>query len=194
MIDYKTILGSVAVIVGMVGYFPYIRNVIKGTTKPHAFSWLIWGVLETVAFFAQIAKGADAGAWTTGFSAVIALGIAAAAFSKRENKITILDWVVLCGAILGITLWRVTSNPLLAVVCVTVADALGFVPTFRKAYNKPEEETLVEYVCSVLKWIIAVPALGALNLTTWLYPVSLIVSNGSFVIFSLIRRNKIRNS
>ncbi len=83
-----------------------------------------------------------------------------------------------------------TSNPLLAVIAVTVADLFGFVPTFRKAFQKPFEETIIEYEMSAFKWFISIFALGAISLTTVLYPVSLIITNGLFVAMVLVRRNQ----
>ncbi len=192
MNDYKVVLGSVAVIVAFVGYFFYVRDIMRGKTKPHAFSWLIWGLLEAIAFFAQLAKGGGAGAWVTGFGALIAIGVSIVGFVQREKDIKFIDWLALAGALIGIGLWQATSNPLLAVVSVTVADAVAFVPTFRKGYHKPQEETLIEYALSSVKWMIGIFALQSLNLTTWLYPASLIITNGSFVVMAAIRRRQLQ--
>ena len=190
-IAMKEILGVIALIAGFAGYFPYVRDMLKGKTRPHAFSWLAWGSLETVAFFAQLAEGGGAGAWITAASAVISFSITIYAFSRADKQIEPLDWVALSGAFVGIALWRLTDNPLLAVISVTVSDALGFVPTFRKSFNKPHEETLAEYAFSSVKWVISVPALGSLSVTTWLYPVSLIFTNLSFVVTMMIRRRQL---
>jgi len=190
--DYKNFLGVCAIIIGFIGYAPYLRNLYLKKTKPHTFSWLAWGLLEAIAFFAQINKGGGAGAWVTGASAGVALFVAGVAFTRKETEINTLDWVVFVGAILGILLWKFTRDPLLAVILVTVSDALAFIPTFRKSFYKPEQETLIEYGLSAVKWIFAIFALQTLNLTTWLYPASLILTNGSFVIMSLIRRYQLK--
>jgi hypothetical protein len=70
-LNYKIVLGVVATIIGFVGYAPYLRNLFLKKTKPHAFSWLVWGILEATAFFAQISKGGGPGAWVTGASAIV---------------------------------------------------------------------------------------------------------------------------
>lgn len=189
-VDYKSILGITATVLGFIGYFPYVRDTIRGTTRPHVFSWFVWGIMETIAFFAQIAEGARAGAWATGTSAVIMFFIIGLALTHADKQIRPFDWVALSGAIIGILLWRLTNSPLLAIISVTIADAFAFIPTFRKAYYKPNEETVIEYVFSALKWIVSLPALGAFNLTTALYPASLIVTNSAFVVMALIRRKK----
>jgi len=188
MENYKTYLGVLGIIVGFAGYAPYVRDVFTGKTKPHAFSWLAWSVLEWTAFFAQLSKHAGAGAWITGLSAMVGLLVACVALYRKETEIHVFDWVALCGAIIGIILWTLTNNPLLAVILVTISDALAFIPTFRKSFYKPDQETLIEYAFSAVKWMIAIFALQTISLTTWLFPASLIFTNGSFVIMSLIRR------
>ena len=193
-LEYKNILGVLAIVVAFTGYFFYIRDIIRGKTKPHAFSWLIWGILEAIAFFAQITEGAGAGAWVTGAGALLAIFVSVVGFVQKEKDIKFVDWLALIGAGIGIVLWQVTSNPLTAVVSVTIADAVAFVPTFRKGFHKPNEETLIEYLLSSLKWIIGIFALQSFSLTTWLYPASLVLTNGAFVAMAQIRRIQLRNS
>ncbi len=192
MINYKVVLGSLSVAVALAGYIPYIWNMIRGKTKPHAFSWLVWALLEGITFFAQISKGSGAGAWVTGVGAMIAGGVAVAAFINKDKEITVLDWTALSGAGIGIILWQVTKNPLTAVISVTIADALGFIPTFRKGYHKPDEETVLEYFLSTVKYTISIFALQSYSLTTWLYPASLILTNSLFVTMALVRRKQIK--
>src|SRR3989338_9631999 len=100
MTDYKIVLGIIAIILGFVGYMPYFREMFLGKTRPHVFSWFVWGLLTGIAFFAQIAKGGGAGAWVTGFSAIICFCIAVLAFFYGEKQITKSDWFSFAGALL----------------------------------------------------------------------------------------------
>ncbi len=186
--NYKVALGVLATALGLIGYVPYFRDIFKGKTKPHVFSWFVWGLLTAIAFFAQIAKGGGAGAWVTGVTAIACFVIAGLALKYGEKQITTTDRLSFVGAILGIILWRLTDSPLLAVVLVTVIDALGFLPTFRKAYYKPNEETASTFLLSSIKFIFGILALESFNLTTWLYPASLILMNGAFVVMVVWRR------
>ena len=194
MIDYKTILSIIAVALGFIGYGFYLRDVWRGTTRPHVISWFLWCVLELIVFFAQLAKGGGAGAYVTGMSALAALIIAITALKSPDKQIKLFDIVAFGGAIIGIVLWRLTDNPLTAVISVTVADAFAFSPTYRKSYTKPHEETLIEYGLAATKYTLALFALQSFNLTTALYPVSIICTNSAFVIMSLVRRKKLKTS
>ena len=51
---YKIILGSLAGIIAIVSYIPYLKDVLKGKTKSHAFSWFVWAMLTGIGFAVQI--------------------------------------------------------------------------------------------------------------------------------------------
>lgn len=99
--EYKTLLGLIATIIGLIGYVPYFRDIFKNKTKPHLFSWLILGLLTVIAFVAQVVEGGGAGAWVTGFTAAICFIVAALALFKGEKNITKSDWFCFVGALLG---------------------------------------------------------------------------------------------
>ena len=188
--EYKNILGAIAVAITFVSFIWYFRDVFYGQTKPHLFSWLVWGLLELIAYFAQVAKGAGPGAWVTVSSGLLCLCVFVIAIPRGEKNITRLDWISFLGALFGLALWIITKNPLSAVVLASFTDFLGFIPTFRKAYHKPQEETVILYASSCVKLVLAMIALHSFNLTTSLYPASLLVTNALFVTMVLIRRKQ----
>lgn len=184
----KLYLGAIATTVAILGYIPYVMEILRGRTKPHAFSWLVWGFLTGIAFVGQISEGAGAGAWATGVTTFVCGFIFIAALTKGEKNITRGDWLSLFGAAISLLFWFVTEGPLLSIVLVTIIDAFGFLPTFRKSFHRPHEETLITYVLSALKWMLVIFALENYTVVTWLYPVSLVMLNAAFVLMLTIRR------
>lgn len=184
----KTILGVVATLIAFYSYIPYFRDIFKGKTKPHAFSWLVWFLLTAIGFVAQVQDRAGAGAWVTGFTAFVAFFIFLAAIYRGEKHITKSDWACLIGAFAAMGLWALTKTPLLSVILITIIDALGFAPTFRKAYHKPHQETMQTFTLSALKFVIAIFALEHYSVVTVLYPASLVLMNGLFVVMLMSRR------
>lgn len=189
--DLKVALGIIATIIAFVSYVPYFRDIIRGQTKPHAFSWLIWGLLTGIAFIGQLIDNAGPGSWVTGFTTIVCLFIFIFALQRGEKHITKSDQISLAGAIMAIGLWLVTSDPLLAIILITVIDALGFYPTFRKSFYKPDQETAITYTLSAVKFAIAILALETYTIITWLYPASLVVMNAGFVVMLLVRRRRL---
>ncbi len=157
--DQKILLGALTILIGVVSYSFYFRDVLKGRTKPDGFSWLIWGVLATVIFFAQSAKDGGPGTWATAFTAFVCFLIALTAFYRGKSRIKLIDVVSLIGAAIGVCLWYYTKDPLFTVLLAIAVGAMGFVPTFRKAFDRPKEETAVTYFLNGLKFAAAMIAL-----------------------------------
>src|SRR4051812_31536568 len=108
MTDYKTWLGYLSTLLAFVAFAPYMWNMYKGKTKPHAFSWLIWSILQIIGFAAQVFGHAGPGAWATGVTGLFCLIISIVAFKKGEIKFATFDYFALAGAGLAIPLWLAT--------------------------------------------------------------------------------------
>lgn len=193
MFDYKNIFGYVSTFLVLVGAFRYARDTVRAKTRPHAFTWLVWGLLSGIAFVAQVISHAGAGSWIVGASSLYSLAISIYAFFYGDRKFTAFDWKSLSGALLGILLWVITKQPVIAVIIVSITDFLGFLPTYKKAFFKPFEETLSEYVFSSIAMLIGLFALSEITLTTTLYPATLVLSNGAFAILLVVRRNQMKS-
>ena len=194
MLNLQTILGGLAVLVGFAAYVFYFRDIFLGKTKPHAFSWLIWSILIGTAFFAQFLNYAGPGAWVTGFSAVMCFSIFLFALKKGEKNFTLGDKLGLGAASIALLLWYFTKNPLTSIFLIILVDVLGYVPTFRKSFFKPYEETVLTYFLAGFKFFFALLALKEYSLITALYPVYLLLSNGIFAGFLWVRRKQLKKS
>ena len=190
--DLKIFLGLLAILVGTIGYIPYFRNIFSGKTKPHVFSWLVWGILTTIAFAGQVAGKGGAGTWVTGFTALACFTIVALSLVKGSRDFPLVDWICLLGCAVSLGFWAITDNPLTAIVLVTIIDLVGFLPTFRKSYTKPNSETAFTYLMGSAKFFISLLALHEYSATTVLYPASLVITNGLFVIMIVIRRRQLK--
>lgn len=168
---YKEIISVIAISVTFIAFIPYIRSILRGETKPHAFSWIIWASVTFIIFLAQLADKGGAGAWPIGVSGVITLFVAILAYIKKtDHMIAKKDWVIFIIAMSAIPFWYITSNPLWAVVILTSVDLAGFIPTFRKAYYYPNEEKLLFYFLMASRNILVIIALENYSLTTLLFP------------------------
>lgn len=187
----KELLGIVSVFLSFLAYLYYFKDIFQNRTKPHAFSWLVWGSLTLVGFAGQVSAGAGPGAWVTGFTSVACFLIFLTALQKGEKKIVLFDWLSLAGAASALLLWFLTKEALLSIILVVLTDALGFFPTFRKSFVRPEQETLLMYFLSGLKFVPALFALKSVTLTTGLYPLYLVAANWLFVSLVLVRRKQL---
>jgi hypothetical protein len=186
---YKEFLSAFAIALTFIAFFPYIHSILKGQTRPHVFSWIIWGSTTFVVFLAQLADKGGAGAWPTGVSGVITIYVALLAYRKKsDNSVTTIDWLFFIVAMSSLPLWYVTSDPLWAVVVLTSVDVIGFVPGFRKAYHYPFDEDLRFFVIIVVRNFIAIMALAHFSLTTVLFPLATAVASLLYILMVMLRR------
>ncbi|RFA29230.1 hypothetical protein CAI21_10720 [Alkalilimnicola ehrlichii] len=191
----RGVLSGIAIGLTFVGFVPYIRAIRQHKTKPHVFSWVIWGSSTFIAFLAQLSGGGGVGAWPIGVSGLISLYIAILAYSRRaDSVITRQDWWFLLAAMSSLPLWYFTSDPLWAVVVLTAVDVIGFGPTLRKAYVRPHEENLVFFAIFAVRNAVAVAALEQYTLTTVLFPVATGLACVTLVAVVGYRRQAVRTS
>lgn len=96
--------GTAAVLLTCLAFLPYIRSTLRGRTRPHVFSWVIWGTNTALAYL-----------------------------KRADVSITPTDWLFLGLALAALPLWHWTDDPLWAVWLITVIELLGFGPTLRNA-------------------------------------------------------------
>lgn len=170
-ISHKELLSIVAIALTLLATAPYIYSILKGATKPHVFSWVIWGTTTFVVFLAQLNNKGGVGALPIGVSGILTIFIAILAFAKRGDvTITKTDWLFLITALSSLPLWYFTSDPLWAVVILTTVDVLGFGPTIRKTYHQPTSEPLHFYALFAIRNLFVVMALEHYSVTTVLFP------------------------
>jgi hypothetical protein len=171
--SFKLLFSALAIVLTFVAFVPYIRSILAGVTKPHVFSWVIWGTTTVVVFFAQLQAKGGIGAWPIGVSGAITTFIAFLAFVKHSDiSITKTDWLFFLSALASLPFWYFTSDPLWAVVVLTSVDLLGFGPTIRKAYDFPHEENIPFFLLFMARNTFALLALEHYSLATVLFPLS----------------------
>lgn len=189
LVVWKQVLSGSAVALTFIAYAPYVWFILKGRTKPHVFSWVIWGVTTLLAGAAQLADGGGWGAWPICVSGLIAVSVAVLSWVKRgDATVTRADWAFLIAAAASIPAWLLTNNPLWASIILTVVDILGFGPSFRKAWTRPHEEGAGLFVLLTLRNALAVMALESYSMTTLVFPVLSGAANMVFVALIVIRR------
>lgn len=173
-LEIKVILGVLATVVAFINYLPYLLGVVRRTLYPHAFSWIIFTIITATVAAAQLSAGAGAGAWATAATAVTTCLIAGFALRNGGYRISRFDCLSLVGALVAIPVWMWSDNPLLAVVILTGIELLGFLPTYRKAWKQPFDESATAFMLTILKYALALGAMQTYTVTTVLFPAALI--------------------
>jgi len=184
----KELLGGVTIFLSLVGYIPYLRDVFKGKTKPHAFSWIVWTLVTFIVGIAQLAAGAGWGTIHNLVTGFIGLVIIFYALKNKDKDITRTDAALFAMALLSIPLWVLTKDPVYSIILITFIDILAFAPTVRKTWHDPTSETLISYVLAGAKYCFALGAIGTYGFATLLYPIALVLMNIIIVTVIVTRR------
>lgn len=186
---YKKILSATAIAITFYAFFPYIRAIIRGKIKPHVFSWIVWGLTTFVVFLAQLEGQGGVGAWPIGISGVITIFVAFLAYRRRTDiSITKVDWLFFVAALSSLPFWYLTSDPLSAVVILTIVDVLGFGPTLRKAYSEPHSESITFFGLFMLRNLLVVMALENHTMTTVLFPAAIALTSLCLILVIMYQR------
>jgi hypothetical protein len=163
------VFAGVSSIMSVLCFLPYLRDIFRGTTKPHSYTWFVWALLQSIVARAM---------WTSGAGIAIASSVIGAALcglifllSIRHGTkhITAFDTICLIGALGTMAAYLFLHNALLSVVFATLTDLIGTLPTLRKAYLEPHTETASTHLLSSGAGVCALLALATFSITTMLY-------------------------
>jgi hypothetical protein len=182
------ILGILAGAVAVADTIPYIRDTLRGRTRPHRGTWLIWASLATVVVLSQ---HADGGTWSVIMAATTAVLtglIFALSIRRGVGGLTARELVMIAIAGGGVAGWLIADEPIVATVCVVVADLIGAAMMVPKTYRDPGSETLVTFALASVSGALAAGAVGALDVSLLLYPVYYCVANAAIALLIHHRR------
>ena len=187
-----------SVIISLSGAYAYIRDMLRGKSKPNLITWGLWFIAPLIATGAALSAHADywvtVRTFTSGFGPLLIFGTAFF-IPKSYWKLHPLDFI--CGAlsVIALTVWLLANSPIIAILLVTISDLLATIPTLIKAWKYPETETSYTYVVGIFTATIIIPAIPTWTIENAAFQVYLMIANTTlcFVVLRkyLLRKNKI---
>ncbi len=132
----------VASFLNLVCGLDYLMAVVRGKAQPNRVTLLLW----TLAPFITVAVGLSEGVglpmlfvFVSGLFSLLSL---LASFMNPRAYWKLVRFDFLCGALslVGLALWGITKNPVLALAFTIAAEILAAAPMIRKSYLAPESE------------------------------------------------------
>ena len=155
--------------IGALGAALYLRDTLRGTTKPNRVTWLLWAVAPLLAAAVEFNQGIGLRALPTFMVGFMPLLIFVASFHNPASvwKIRRIDYACGVFSIVGTVVWLVTRNGVVAISAAIAADFLAGIPTLMKSWTHPQTETLYSYVGAVVSMGIVL-----LTITDWTFEVA----------------------
>lgn len=175
-------LGEIAGLISIVSFAPYFYQTIRGTVRPERITWFIWTVLQVIAVVSQASAGGHDSLWFPLVGAVCAATIFILSIFKGIGGFNRFDLTCLGLAVIGLIGWQLSRQPIVAIVAIIFADAMGVLPTIRKSYLNPESESWIFFGGDTVAGLLAAGAVGSLNIILLLYPAYIALANAAVVI------------
>lgn len=189
------LLFSIFWIILLIGMFAhYYYGIFKWKIKPHSYTWLIFTLILTLSFFIQLDN--DGWWWTyvLGLDAV-ACGITfLLALRYGEKDIKKSDKISLWLALFAIILWLIFDLPLISVILIILIDFFWLVPTIRKSYMKPHEETITIYLLSWVMFLFSALAIENYSFLTVWHQLAIVIFDWGIVLFLFMRRQMLKDN
>ena len=189
--DFHVFAAVLAGLLTLASVVPYVRDMLKGTTKPNIVSWGLWTLIQAIFAAAQFSAGASLSivlpaveVGTTGL--VVVLGLIGFGYKKYRP----LDFVCLALALLAIALWQISKDPMVALWLSVAADFVAAVPTLVKAYKDPKSETPSAYLLVALSAIAAAFATSIIDIPNLLWPAYIFAINATTLSLILLGRKR----
>lgn len=190
MNSLKQIISIIAVALTFIAYIPYYRDIIKGKTHPHIYSWALWALLTVLIVALQIKGGAGAATFVTAAAGLLCIGVIILGLKYGKRDITRSDTIVAILAMIAIGFWLIADQPIISIILTIIADLLAFIPTVRKSWHKPHSETLSLYLTNTLRFSLALFAVQEYTILSALWLAVWALANALFSIMLIVRRKQ----
>jgi hypothetical protein len=178
------------ILISILGYYAYIRDTLRGETKPNRVSWLMWSIAPLVATGAALSAGGDP--WSTvsiflmGFLPLLVL-VSSFFQKKSEWKLGLFD--ALCGifSMIALAFWLGVDSPKIALLFAAIGDFFAYIPTIKKAWTHPETETGFTYSTGIITIVLILFSVPEWTIENYGFQLYLIVAN-SMLLFCIYRK------
>ncbi len=193
MLQYLVFVGAIVLFV--FGAVPYIRDTLKGKTKPNRVTWLMWSIAPLTASIAAVVDGVGWAALPVFMSGFCPVLILVSSFFNKNSYWKLEKFDYLCGlfSALALILWAITKEPVIAIIFALISDAFAATPTLIKSWKHPETETVAVYVVDIFTVSTSFTAIKIWNFSALAFPIYLIITN-AFIAFAILRGRFIKKN
>ncbi len=188
----KRIVGIAASVLTFLAYIPYYRDILKGKTRPHVYSWSLWALLTVLLVALQIKGGAGTAVLVTATAGLLCVGVVILSLKNGNKDITKMDTIVALLGLGAIVLWLIVKQPIASMIFVILADLFAFIPTIRKSWVDPYSETFSLYLTNFIRFLMALFAVNNYSFLSSAWILFWAFGNGAFALMLAFRRRHVK--
>lgn len=150
---FSLVMGILATIVGLYATVPYVVAVLKGRTKPHQFSWLIFTIMNGIVLFSQFFEGGRESVLITLTFFVGSLLIFLLSLKYGTRDTSRWDKLLFSFALLTIVIWAITRSNDAAIWLTLVIDVIATTMIILKLRKQPKSEDPKPWIIATVAYI-----------------------------------------
>lgn len=178
-------IGLIAGMLAIVAFLPYILSILKGKTRPNKTTWWVWTIIGGLVLLSYYSVGANSTLWVPIALFVGMFATAVLSLKYGESGWSKLDLYCLGGGAVGIILWIIFSEPLLALVASMFVSFVGALPTIKKTYIDPAGEDRLAWILFSIADIVNLFAIEQWVFAIAIYPICLFIIDGTITALAL---------
>ena len=188
--EWIVFVGAAVQLLGIIGY---IKETLRGNTKPNKVTWLMWAVAPLIATFAAVSDGvswAVLPVFMAGFGPLLVL---ISSFMNRNAYWKLERFDYLCGicSLLALVLWGITNEPAVAIAFAIASDGFAAVPTLMKMWTRQETETISPFTAGLFGALTSFFAIQIWSFSAYAFPAYLAIIDILFI-FAFYRRRLLK--
>lgn len=164
-----TFLGLGAAFFQAVAYLDYNKKIWKGDTTPNSTTWLIWAFLAGFNLATYLGMTID---WAKSALPIVNLFLCVGTFllvlylGKFEWP-DIWDALALVLGLVAVIFWWLYQSAAFSNIIIQGAIFLGFIPTYRSVWEKPEAERFRPWWIWAVAYIVMISTISLSDESHW---------------------------
>jgi hypothetical protein len=185
----EVISAVVSIILIIVSYVPYLRGMLTKKFRPNPVTWFSWAIVTAAYGIVMLFAGGGLVTWPIALLSVISAVIFVLAIRNGGRAdVAKIDVVCFVISILSFVFWLMTHQSNIAVAIFTASQFVAFIPTIRKAWHKPHEDSAYTWGVNSVRWVFMIFAVDQFNFATVANSAFWAVMYGAAAILILARR------
>lgn len=183
----------ISTVLALISPIVYSVAILRGEAKPHRTTRFVLLLITSLTTLSLFAQGNRVAIYLAGVSTLQSIIVFILSIKYGMGGWSKSDIICLVFALIGIILWRITKNPVVALYFAIGADFIGMIPAIIKTYHFPETEIWLFFALDVLAAIFSLLALEKWTLEEFSYPIYIMLINLIMVLLILVRPKRLFN-
>lgn len=182
----KIFLYFLITILGLTSYAVGVKQMLKNTYAPSIFTRIVWLLLSINSFFGvMLSNSSQSSLLLSGIIVIGSLAICIVSFWKGNKTIGKLEYFCTSLLIISVLIWIFFKTPLINLAISLFAHFIGGLPTYKKVWINPKDESTGFWSLFFLSSFLSIFASDFNSLKTIIVPIYFTLFDGSMFFLTL---------